>query len=84
MFLIRPSHFSSNGPYPIHLTRHFSSLPHPDGSGYLKQIALEVVQEIISLLIPLLESVQFQSSFGEQGGLRQIVVSPGDLMPQPG
>lgn len=84
-FLIRTSHFSSTGPYPIYLTKHFSTLPHPDGSDYLKQKKVpEIFQEIISPLIPFLESIQFQPSFGERGGLCQIVVSPGGLMPQPG
>lgn len=64
-FLIRPSHFSSNGPYPIHLTRHFSTLPHPDGSDYLKQKGSDLFQEIISFLISFLESMQFEPSFGE-------------------
>lgn len=39
--------FSSNGPYPIHLTKHFSSLPHPSGLEQLKQIFPKLFQEII-------------------------------------
>lgn len=79
MFLIRPRHFSSNGPYPTHLTRHFSTLPHPDGSGlYLKQkkkMVPEIFQEIISFLIPFLESTLLSGIIWWTSTLSQIVVS---------
>lgn len=53
--------------HPIYLPRHFSTLPHSDGSDYLqlekKKKRPRLFQEIISFLIPLLESVQLHPSF---------------------
>lgn len=51
----------------IHLTRHVFTLPHANGSDYLKQKCPELFQEIISFLIPFLESIQFDPAFGELG-----------------
>lgn len=51
----------------IHLTRHVFTLPHANGSDYLKQKCPELFQETIYFLIPFLESIQFDPTFGELG-----------------
>lgn len=72
MFLIRPSHFSSNGPYPIHLTKHFSTLPHPNRSTTSRS-SRNIPRNDFFPLITFLESIQFQPSIGELEGCAKLL-----------